>query len=290
MRTGHRAAIAAVAVLMAVALGAPLAAAQPEPSRPAPEAARTRDGTRSTDGHEGHDHAAQADEGAAGEGSHGAQSAGQGFENGRGAAMLFWLLAFATVGGALFVVTRRNLIAAVMGMVGTFFALAALYAMLYAHFLAAIQVLVYAGAIMVLFVFVVMILNRPEDEPWALQGLLGKALAGIAILYMLVRVSGVLWDVKDTPHAAVAAPKPQMVDTTKTGVLQTPRQASERVDDWGSTRAVGKALFRDYLFPFEAVSLVLLVAVVGGIALSRPHREKDDEADGEASGAEGGKS
>ncbi len=292
MRTGHRAAVAAVAVLIAVALCAPLAAAQPEPSRPAPEAARTRDGSRNTDGHEGHDHAAQADEGApgeAGEGSHGAQSAGQGFENGRGAAMLFWLLAFATAGGALFVITRRNLIAAVMGMVGTFFALAALYAMLYAHFLAAIQVLVYAGAIMVLFVFVVMILNRPEDEPWALQGLLGKALAGLAILYMLVRVSGVLWDVKDTPHAAVAAPRPHMVDTTKTGVLQTPRQASEREDDWGSTRAVGKALFRDYLFPFEAVSLVLLVAVVGGIALSRPHREKD-EADGEASGAEGGKS
>jgi NADH-quinone oxidoreductase subunit J len=295
VRAGHRAAVAAVAVLIAVALGAPLAAAQPEPSRPAPEAARTRDGSRSTDGHEGHDHAAgradqgQADEGEAGDGSHGAQSAGQGFENGRGAAMLFWLLAFATIGGALFVITRRNLIAAVMGMVGTFFALAALYAMLYAHFLAAIQVLVYAGAIMVLFVFVVMILNRPEDEPWALQGLFGKGLAAIAILYMLVRVSGVLWDVKDTPHAAVAAPKPQMVDTTKTGVLQTPRQASEREDDWGSTRAVGKALFRDYLFPFEAVSLVLLVAVVGGIALSRPHREKD-EADGEATGAGGGKS
>ncbi len=291
MRAGHRAVVAAVAVLLAIALGAPLAAAQPEPSRPAPEAARTRDGSRSTEpaGHEGHDHGpgeAHGDE--KGDAAAHGGGGGEGFQNGRGAAMLFWILAFATVGGALFVITRRNLIAAVMGMVGTFFALAALYAMLYAHFLAAIQVLVYAGAIMVLFVFVVMILNRPEDEPWALQGLLGKALAGLAILYMLVRVSGVLWDVKDTPHAVVAAPKPQIVDTTKTGVLQTPRQASERVDDWGSTRAVGKALFRDYLFPFEAVSLVLLVAVVGGIALSRPHREKD-EADGEADGAQGGK-
>jgi NADH-quinone oxidoreductase subunit J len=298
VRAGHRAAVAAVAVLIAIALGAPLAAAQPEPSRPAPEAARTRDGTRSTaaPGHEGHDHgpgAAQGDEqggGSDGDAAvHGA-GGGQGFENGRGAAMLFWLLALATVGGALFVITRRNLVAAVMGMVGTFFALAALYAMLYAHFLAAIQVLVYAGAIMVLFVFVVMILNRPEDEPWALQGLLGKALAGIAILYVLVRVSGVLWDVKDTPHAVVAAPKPQMVDTTRTGVLQTPRQAAEREDDWGSTRAVGKALFRDYIFPFEAVSLVLLVAVVGGIALSRPHRDKDDEGGTEAADAQGGKS
>jgi NADH-quinone oxidoreductase subunit J len=200
-----------------------------------------------------------------------------GFQNGKAAALLFWALALATVGGSLFVITRRNLIAAVMGMVGTFFALAALYAMLYAHFLAAIQVLVYAGAIMVLFVFVIMILNRPEDEPWALQGLLGKALAGLAILYLLVRVSGVLWAVKDTPHAAVAAPRPQVADTTKVGVLESPSQSARRQEDWGSTRAVGKALFRDYLFPFEAVSLVLLVAVVGGIALSRPHREEHEE-------------
>ena len=288
MRARHRAAVAAVAVLLAVALGAPLAAAQPE-RVPAPEAARTRDGSRTTAGagHEGHGHGpgqAHGDE----QGDAAAPGGDQvhGFENGRGAAMLFWILALATVGGALFVITRRNLVAAVMGMVGTFFALAALYAMLYAHFLAAIQVLVYAGAIMVLFVFVVMILNRPEDEPWALQGLFGKALAGVAILYMLVRVSGVLWDVKDTPHAVVAGPRPQMVDTTRSGVLQTPRQAAEREDDWGSTRAVGKALFRDYLFPFEAVSLVLLVAVVGGITLSRPHREQGEDAEG---GEQGGK-
>jgi NADH-quinone oxidoreductase subunit J len=211
-------------------------------------------------------------------GGHDAPAAGEaapdpGFHNGKVAALVFWLLAFCTVGGALFVITRRNLVAAVMGMVGTFFALAALYAMLYAHFLAVIQVLVYAGAIMVLFVFVVMILNRPEDEPWALQGLLGKALAGLAILYLLVRVSGVLWQVKDSPHAEVAAPRPQMADTTRSGVLESPAQAAARDDDWGSTRAVGKALFRDYLFPFEAVSLVLLVAVVGGIALSRPNRD-----------------
>ena len=70
------------------------------------------------------------------------------------AVLLFWLFSAGTLGGALFVITRRNMIAAVMGMVGTFFALAGLYLMLYASFLAVIQVLVYAGAIMVLFVFV----------------------------------------------------------------------------------------------------------------------------------------
>jgi NADH-quinone oxidoreductase subunit J len=259
---------AAVLVFVLVALAAPLALAQSQP-----EGQRARPAEK----------APAAEAGAAGQGEdakHAAEGEGEGFHNGTGAALLFWLLAFATVGGSLFVITRRNLVAAVMGMVGTFFALAGLYAMLYAHFLAVIQVLVYAGAIMVLFVFVVMILNRPEDEPWALQGLLGKALAGLAILYLLVRLSGILWDVKDTPHAEVAAPRPQVIDTTTVGDLQTPSQALQREDDWGSTRSVGKVLFRDYLFPFEAVSLVLLVAVVGGIALSRPHRESEDSAPG----------
>ena len=273
-------AILAFVVLVVMALSA-----QAEAQEPRPESA-TR--PAQPDPHAGHDHGpgeghgaparpvdprAGDDRGAVEE----AKAPAKGFENGVAAALLFWVLAFATVGGALFVITRRNLIAAVMGMVGTFFALAALYAMLYAHFLAAIQVLVYAGAIMVLFVFVVMILNRPEDEPWALQGLLGKALAGLAILYLLVRVSGVLWDVKDTPHAVVAGPRPQMDGVAAVGTLEHPSEAILRQDDWGSTRAVGKALFRDYLFPFEAVSLVLLVAVVGGIALSRPHRDPEPE-------------
>lgn len=254
--------VLALTLLLSLALPAPLAwAVQQEP-----QAATTLDGSRPAGG-----------QGEAA-GGHGEAGPARGFENGIGAALLFWVLALATVGGSLFVITRRNLIAAVMGMVGTFFALAALYAMLYAHFLAAIQVLVYAGAIMVLFVFVVMILNRPEDEPWALQGLLGKALAGLAILYLLVRVSGVLWSVKDMPHASVSPPRSQMADTTKVGRLESPSESLRRQDDWGSTRAVGKVLFREYLFPFEAVSLVLLVAVVGGIALSRPHREPDERA------------
>ncbi|HLU67247.1 MAG TPA: NADH-quinone oxidoreductase subunit J, partial [Kofleriaceae bacterium] len=179
---------------------------------------------------------------------------------------------------------RKNLIAAVMGMVGTFFALAGLYAMLYAHFLAVIQVLVYAGAIMVLFVFVVMILNRPEDEPWALQGLLGKALAGLAILYLVGRLSGVLWDVKDSPHAAVAAPRPEPVAVSvRGGAAEHPAAAPPAQEDWGSTRAVGRVLFSEYLFPFEAVSLVLLVAVVGGIAVARPHKQDEDRRSDEVS-------
>jgi NADH-quinone oxidoreductase subunit J len=268
---------AAVALALLVLAGGGAALAQPGTAptpiviQPAPNGA----------GAGGGDQAAPAPADGTAEASQAtAPASGPGFANSRSAALLFWIFALAVIGGALFVITRKNLIAAVMGMVGTFFALAGLYAMLYAHFLAAIQVLVYAGAIMVLFVFVVMILNRPEDEPWALEGLFGKALAGLAILYLVVRMTGVLWGIKDTPHAVIAGPKPsvpaEIGAPIRTGALGSPAEAAARQDDWGSTRAVGKALFRDYLFPFEAVSLVLLVAVVGGLAVARPHH-RDEE-------------
>jgi len=176
------------------------------------------------------------------------------------AALLFWAFALATVAGSIFVITRRNLVSATMGMVGTFLAVAVLYAMLYAHFMAVIQVLVYAGAIMVLFVFVVMILNKEEDEPWALTGLPGKGLAGVALVYLMFRMGQVLWGVKDYAAANLA-------DVT-VGAGHA----------WGSTRALGHTLFRDYLFPFEAVSLVLLVAVVGAIAIAREPEKTSEPA------------
>ncbi|RMH43453.1 MAG: NADH-quinone oxidoreductase subunit J [Deltaproteobacteria bacterium] len=173
-------------------------------------------------------------------------------------ALLFWLFALLTVGGSLFVITRRNLVAATMGLVGTFFAIAAVYVMLFAHFLAAIQVLVYAGAVMVLFVFVVMILNREEDEPWALSGLAGKGVATVALVYLLVRVGQVLWRVREAAPAALEAVNGH---------------------EFGTTRALGSTLFRSYLFPFEAVSVVLLVAVVGAIAVARPTRRHAEQED-----------
>ena len=173
----------------------------------------------------------------------------------------FWLFAGLAVGGSLFVITRRNLITGVMGMVGTFFAIAALYMMLYAHFLAVIQMLVYAGAIMVLFVFVIMILNKPETDPFAATGRAGKAVAGLAMAYLVYRLATVLLSVDRTvTKAQLAAP-----------------EATAQGYDWGSTSAVGWNLFNEYLFPFEAVSILLLVAVVGSIAIARPLKDDDEQ-------------
>lgn len=191
---------------------------------------------------------------------------------GKAMAALFWVFAAASVGGALFVITRRNLVAAVMGMVGSFLGIAAVYMMLYAPFLAIIQMLVYAGAIMVLFVFVIMILNRPEDEPVAPSGRVGKVVGGLAIAYLIGRLAMLFAHLELPKRAAgLAAPTTIQLAPAHTGA------AAESVG-WGTLKAVGIDLFGPGLFPFEAISIVLLVAVVGAIAIARPLHSRDDES------------
>jgi NADH-quinone oxidoreductase subunit J len=172
----------------------------------------------------------------------------------------FWFIVIAllTVGGAISTVTRRNNIAAVMSLVATFFGLAAMYAMLNAQFLAVLQVLVYAGAIMTLFVFVIMVLNRDEAEPWAWSGVITKAVGIFALVLMVTRVGYHLWGV--TPLHPEAPPQ-----------------------DFGSVEQVGQILFTDYLFVFEAVSVLLLIAVIAAVVVARsrhPIAGEDDYIEG----------
>ena len=171
-------------------------------------------------------------------------------------AIIFFILAGATIAGAICTITRRNPVAAVMSLVGTFFALAGIYATLSAHFIAVLQISVYAGAIMVLFIFVVMILNRDEIEPVSFRGIITRAVGVVAAgfgVYLAVQLV----------YLSKAAP-----------VLRGPAGALPA--DFGTVAADGNSLFRDFVFPFEAISLLLLVAIVGGIILSRSQRQEDD--------------
>ena len=166
----------------------------------------------------------------------------------------WWIIAILTVGGAISTITRRNNIAAVMSLVATFFGLAAMYAMLSAHFLAVLQVLVYAGAIMTLFVFVIMVLNRDEAEPWAWSGIFTKIVGVFALVYLITKVGYHLF--------AVAPLHPE----------QPPA-------DFGTVAQVGEVLFTDYLFVFEAVSILLIIAVVAAVVVARQRHEASDDAE-----------
>jgi NADH-quinone oxidoreductase subunit J len=157
--------------------------------------------------------------------------------------LIFFILfgAIAT-GGAIMVVTRRHPMASALYLILTLFAVAALFVLRQAHFLAAIQVIVYAGAVVVLFIFVIMLINVPEDrlpvERTTALRVLGVVAAGLLIL-----------------ESAVVA--------RRFGMPKLPAA------DSGSVEAVGRALFTDYLLAFEVTSVLLLAAVIGAIALAK---------------------
>ncbi len=137
-------------------------------------------------------------------------------------------------------------------LVNTMFALAALYVMLDAHFVGVIQVLVYAGAIMVVFLFVVMLLNLGHAEELSdIRGKWGKILAGFVGLALLAQVMAL----------ARSVPQPTLV--------QPPEAAGNALRDFNAVGVIAEPLFREHLLAFELTSLVLLVAIVGAVVLGK---------------------
>jgi len=159
--------------------------------------------------------------------------------------LLFVLFGGLAVGCAVAVVAQRNPLYSAISLVGVFLALACLYMTLAAPFIAAVQVIVYAGAIMVLVVFVIMLLNVEEEvrRPVRLQHMI---------------VVGVLLG------AALAAETFFMLTASGTGRVLPPA-----VRDVGLTSSVGTGLFTEYLLPFEITSVLLLMAIVGAMTLAR---------------------
>ena len=167
--------------------------------------------------------------------------------------ILFIIFGFFAVVGALGAISRKNVVHALLMLVFTFLNVAAIFFLTQAYFLAVVQVLVYAGAIMVLFVFVVMMVNREESTPIARQGLVTRAVGVLAAGYVFYRAAWLVAHERAMPLLAASATPP--------------------VKDFGTVSSVGALLFSDFLFPFEAISLLLLVAVIGGVMLTRHARE-----------------
>ncbi len=171
---------------------------------------------------------------------------------------LFYAVAAGTVLTALAVITARDVVHAVLYMVGNFVLTAVLYLMLQAAFVAAVQVIVYAGAIMVLFLFVVMLLGggRAElDEPLA-----GQRLGGLLFLAVLAAV------LVPVAYRGVPAAPSGGVPTTDLPPLP---------GGFGSPAAIGEALFREHVLAFEIVSVLLLVAMIGTVVIA--HVRTDDD-------------
>lgn len=161
-------------------------------------------------------------------------------------AIFFVILGILGIGSAVVTVSAKNPVVSAMALVVHFFMLAGLYLTLSAQFVAVIQILVYAGAIMVLVIFVIMLLNLGDEESLKEKFNARKWLAVIFAGVLAIQFISVY----------LANP---------TGNNNLPAIAEEI----GTPRAIGQALFTDYLFPFEAVSLLLLAAIVGSVILAK---------------------
>lgn len=162
-------------------------------------------------------------------------------------AVLFYLLAAVSIASAIMVITRRNPVTSALFLVLNFFSLGGLYLTLHAQFIAVIQILVYAGAIMVLFLFVIMLLNLGDSqslrEVISLRKLAGVGLS-TAFLLEIIYILG--FRVSDFPAGEVT-----------------------RGLEIGTVEYIGQKLFTDYLFPFEITSILLLAAIVGAVVMAK---------------------
>jgi NADH-quinone oxidoreductase subunit J len=161
-------------------------------------------------------------------------------------AFLFILFAGLAVGCAISMVAQRNPLYGAISLIGVFISLACLYVTLAAPFIAAVQVIVYAGAIMVLVVFVIMLLNVEEEErrPMRLRSLVPIAVGLAAVLF--AEAAFIIFFVQASPL--------------------TP---TRNISDVGLTSSIGAGLFTAYLLPFEITSILLLMAIVGAMTLAR---------------------
>ena len=160
-------------------------------------------------------------------------------------AALFYFIACLTIISALFVVLNRNPVYSAVMLVFCFFSLAALYVLLEAYFVAVLDIIVYAGAIMVLFLFVIMLINVGKEIAATSIIVKAKVLPFVlVVLFSLNIILLILW--------------------RNEGLHQ-----SNTISSVGSITAIGQALFTKYLLPFEIASLLLLVALIGTVYLAK---------------------
>ncbi|MFI5281414.1 MAG: NADH-quinone oxidoreductase subunit J [Gemmatimonadales bacterium] len=165
--------------------------------------------------------------------------------------LVFYGACAITLASALLCITRRSPVSSALWLVNVLFNLSVVYVVLDAQFIAAVQVLVYAGAIMVLFLFVIMLLNIGRPGPTDIKGVGGKVVAAVAGLLMIGELAAL--------SRVDLAPGTGLPEGT------IARMAAEQ----GVVQAIAHPLFESYLVPFELTSVMLLAAVVGAVVLAK---------------------
>lgn len=165
--------------------------------------------------------------------------------------ILFYLFAGLAVGGAIGVVMSKSPVGSLLFMVTTLGAIAAIFVLLEAHFLAAIQIIVYAGAIMVLFLFVIMLLNLGHDYQRDLKG-------GIFAIFSFGAVGAI---------GGILATR-LSVDVSMPPVAVGARDIDAAIAELGAVAVIAEPLYTTYVVPFEITGILLLVAIVGALALA----------------------
>ena len=163
----------------------------------------------------------------------------------------FWTFGILAMLSGLLCITRKSPVASALWLVVTLFSIAALFVLLDAQFLAVLQVLVYAGAIMVLFLFVIMLLNLGRPGPSDIKGPLGLGVAvllGAALLFLL---------------------QPLTRTTLPSAITLPPGSVPALQQQQGIVGSVANPLFGAYLIPFEITSVLLLAAIVGAVVLAK---------------------
>jgi len=164
--------------------------------------------------------------------------------------VIFYGAAGLAVLSALLVVLMKDAVRSALFLVVTFFCLAVIYVLLNAQFIAAVQVIVYAGAIMVLFLFVIMLMNAGSTGETVINKPVRRVVGAVVALLLLGQLLAVAF-------AAATA-----------GAVKG-KFTQELIARAGHSEAIGTALFTKYLFPFEAISVLLLMAIIGAVVLAK---------------------
>ena len=164
---------------------------------------------------------------------------------------LFYLFAGLAVGGAIGVVMAKSPVGSLLFIVSTLAAIGGLFVLLEAHFLAAVQIIVYAGAIMVLFLFVIMLLNLGHDYQRDLRG-------GVFVILSFGAIGAI---------GGLLAMR--LTDVSAAPVASGGRAIDAAIAEHGAVGAIAEPLYTTYVVPFEITGILLLVAIVGAVALAK---------------------